>query len=135
MFRMIGQYEITRDDDVIRVWSSSEFSLEAAQQYARDMITMIGQMPPTFGTLVTFDSPPVIGPEVEESMRRSALQRAERGMVAVAFVTANLEGIKVANSQWERIYEGSGITLQFFRDVEPARAWLQEQIDRKSGAA
>lgn len=133
MFRMIGQYEITRDGDVIRVWSSSEFNLEAAQKYALDMIEMIGQMPPTFGTLVAFDSPPVIGPEVEDSMRRSARQRAERGMVAVAFVTLNLEGIKVANAQWDRIYEGSGITLQFFRDEAPARAWLQEQIDQKRG--
>ncbi len=130
MFRMIGQYEITRDGDVIRVWSSSEFNLEAAQQYALDMIEMIKQMPPKFGTLVAFDAPPIIGPEVEASMRRSALQRAERGMVAVAFVTLNLEWIEVASAQWDRIYERSGITFQFFRDVESARTWLQQQIDR-----
>ena len=133
MFRIIGQYEITRDGDVIRVWSSSEFNLEAARQYALDMIEMIEQMPSTFGTLVEFDSPPIIGPDVEEAMRRSARQRAERGMVAVAFVTQNSEGIKVAIGQWNRIYDGSGITLQFFPEVEPARKWLQEQIDRARG--
>jgi len=129
MFRIIGQYEITRDGDVIRVWSTSEFNLEAARQYALDMIAMIEQMPPTFGTLVEFDAPPIIGPEVEEAMSRSAHQRAERGMVAVAFVTRNLEGITVARGQWNRIYESSGIQLQFFTDVEPARKWLQEQIE------
>jgi len=134
MFRIIGQYEITRDGDVIRVWSTSEFNLEAARQYALDMIAMIEQMPPTFGTLVEFDAPPIIGPEVEEAMRRSAHQRAERGMVAVAFVTRNLEGITVARGQWNRIYEGSGVTLQFFTDVGAARQWLQEQIDQARGS-
>ncbi|MFA6985706.1 MAG: hypothetical protein WC213_05830 [Arenimonas sp.] len=134
MFRIIGQYEINRDGDVIRVWSTSEFNLEAARQYALDMIAMIEQMPPTFGTLVEFDAPPIIGPEVEEAMRRSAHQRAERGMVAVAFVTRNLEGITVARGQWNRIYEGSGVTLQFFTDVGAARQWLQEQIDQARGS-
>ncbi len=131
MFRKIGHYEITRDGDVISVWSSHEFNLEAAQQYALDMIEMIEQMPPKFGTLVAFDSPPVVAPDVEEAMRRSAQQRGDRGMVAVAFVTRDLEGIKIASSQWDRIYKGSGITFQIFREVEPARAWLQEQIDRE----
>jgi hypothetical protein len=130
MFRMIGHYEITRDGDVIRVWSSSEFNLEAAQQYALDMIEMIKRMPPKFGTLVGFDAPPVIGPDVEEAMRRSALQRAERGMVAVAFVTQSLDGIEVASAQWDRIYDGSGVTFRFFREPEPARAWLQDLVDR-----
>ena len=130
MFRMIGHYEITRDGDVIHVWSTPEFNLEAAQQYARDMLELIAQMPPKFGTLVAFDAPPIIGPEVEEAMRRSARQRAERGLVAVAFVTASVEGIEIARAQWERIYEGSGIAFQIFRDAGLARAWLQEQVDR-----
>lgn len=130
MFRIIGQYEINRDGDAIRVWSSHEFNLEAAHQYALDMIEMIGEMPAKFGTLVEFDSPPIIGPEVEEAMRRSARQRAERGMVAVAFVTRNREGIKIASGQWDRVYAGSGVTWQFFAEVEPARTWLQEQIER-----
>ncbi len=129
MFRMIGHYEITRDADVIRVWSASEFNLEAAQKYARDMMAMIEQMPPKFGTLVGFDSPPVIAPEVEEAMRQSAIQRRERGMVAVAFVTANQEGIKIASAQWERIYDNSGIAFRIFHDAVPAMVWLQEQID------
>lgn len=130
MFRMIGHYEITRDGDVIHVRSTPEFNLEAAQQYARDMLELIAQMPPKFGTLVAFDRPPIIGPEVEEAMRRSAWQRAERGLVAVAFVTASLEGIEIARTQWERIYEGSGIAFQLFREEPPARAWLQQQVDR-----
>jgi len=128
---MIGHYEIKRDGDVIRVWSSSEFNLEAAQQYALAMIKMIDQMPPKFGTLVEFDSPPILAPEVEEAMHRSALQRAERGMVAVAFVTQSLEGIKIANVQWNRIYENSGVWLEFFDDPAAARLWLQERIDRE----
>ena len=131
MFYMIGHYEIARDGDVIRVWSSSEFNLEAAQQYMRDMLKMIEQMPSKFGTLVIFDAPPIIGPEVEEAMRRSARQRAERGMVAVAFVTQSVEGLEIATAQWDRIYEGSGVVFQLFREAEPARAWLQDQIDQR----
>ena len=131
-FCMIGQYEISRDGDVIRVWSSSEFNLEAAQKYARAMIEMIKLMPLKFGILVTFDSPPIIGPDVEEAMRRSALERAARGMVAIAFVTQSRAGIDVAVSQWARIYEGSGVSFRFFADEALARTWLQEQIaDRR----
>jgi len=135
MFEMIGHYEITRDGDVIRVWSSSEFNLEAAQQYALAMIRMIDQMPPKFGTLVSFDSPPILAPDVELAMHLSARQRAERGMVAVAFVTQSLEGIKIANAQWARVYENTCITLEFFHDAETARMWLQEKIDRARKAA
>ena len=130
MFRMIGHYQIEREGDLIRVWSSHEFNLEAAQQYARDMIEQIDQMPAKFGTLVEFDSPPVIAPEVEEAMHRSALDRARRGMVAVAFVTRDLDAIQVATGQWNRVYEGSGVAFRFFPEVEEARSWLQEQIDR-----
>jgi hypothetical protein len=128
MFRMIGYYELARDGDLIRVRSAPEFNLEAAQQYARDMLEVIAQMPPRFATLVEFDAPPIIGPEVEESMRRSARERAGRGMVAVAFVTLDTAGLPVAIAQWERIYDGSGVTFRMFRDVGPAREWLQAQV-------
>jgi hypothetical protein len=129
MFRMIGQYEITRDGDVVHVRSAPEFNLEAAQQYARDMMEVIAQMPPRFATLVEFEAPPIIGPEVEESMHRSAKQRAERGMQAVAFVTQSVDGITVANAQWGRIYAGTGVEFRTFRDRASARIWLQELLD------
>ena len=129
MFRMIGYYEIARDGDVIHVRSASEFNLEAAQQYARDMMDAIEAMPLRFATLVEFDEPPIIGPEVEEAMRQSARVRAQRGMVAVAFVVVNQEAISVASAQWGRIYDGSGVVFRIFADVAPARAWLQEQVD------
>src|SRR5690242_6577125 len=109
MFHMIGHYEITRDGDVIRVGSAPVFNLEAAQQYARDMMTLIAEMPAQFGTLVEFESPPVIGPEVEAAMRRSAVERAKHGMVAMAFVVAEFEGIRIASAQWSRIYNDTGI--------------------------
>jgi hypothetical protein len=130
MFRKIGHYEITRDGDLIRVRSTAEFNLEAAQQYSLDMNQLIEQMPATFATLVEFDAPPVVGPEVEASMRRSAHERGERGMVAVAFITACKEGIRVANAQWDRIYEGSRIVFRVFDDVPTAKAWLLEQVAR-----
>src|SRR5688572_14363115 len=128
MFRMIGYYEIARDDDVIHVRSASEFNLEAAQSYARDMLEAIAAMPAKFATLVDFDEPPIIGPEVEESMRQSARVRAQRGMVAVAFVVVNQDAISVASAQWGRIYDGSGVVFRIFAQVPPARAWLQEQV-------
>ena len=134
MFRMIGYYEIRREGDLIHVWSASEFNLEAAQMYAADMMKMIDEMPPTFGVLVEFDAPPIIGPEVEEAMRRSARQRAARGMVAAAFVTHDVEGLMIAEEQWRRIYDPSNIAFAFFRDAEPAKAFLQAQVDRVRGA-
>ena len=127
---MIGTFEITRDGDFVRVWSAPEFNIEAARQYSLDMLRMIEQMPATFGTLVSFESPPIVGPDVEQAMHESARHRAERGMVAAAFVTANLEAITVARGQWDRIYADTGIAFRFFSEEAPARQWLQEQIDQ-----
>jgi hypothetical protein len=133
MFHKIGHYEIRRDGDIIRAWSTPHFNLEAAQQYALDMMALIEQMPPRFATLVEFDAAPVVGPEVEAAMRQSAGQRAARGMVAVAFVTSSTEGARISAAQWERIYAGTGIAFRLFQALEPARAWLQERIDGKPG--
>lgn len=128
MFHKIGHYEIARDGDLVRVRSTAEFNLEAARQYTVDMLAMIGQMPPKFATLVEFDAPPVVGPEVEASMHDSAFERGRRGMVAVAFTTASKEGLRVARAQWERIYAGSGIVFRVFDDVASAKAWLLQQL-------
>jgi hypothetical protein len=130
MFRMIGKFDIRRDGDFVRVWSAPEFNIEAAQQYTADMLRMIQEMPSTFGTLVTFESPPIVGPDVEEAMHVSARHRGERGMVAAAFITANLDALMIARGQWDRIYAGTGIVYRFFTEEAPARAWLQEQIDQ-----
>jgi hypothetical protein len=129
MFRIIGQYSIDRDEDIIRVWSSPEFNLEAARQYALDMIAIIREMPPRFAVMVCFDAPPVVAPEVEESMRLSARERAACGMVAAAFVTASADAIEVARAQWTRIYEGSGVACRFFDEPGTARDWLQAKVD------
>ena len=129
MFRIIGQYSIERDADIIRVWSSPEFNLEAARQYAIDMIAVIREMPPRFAVMVSFDAPPVVAPEVEESMRHSARERAACGMVAAAFVTTSEDAIEVARAQWTRIYDGSGVAWRFFRETEAARDWLQAKVD------
>jgi hypothetical protein len=130
MFRMIGYYEMARDGDIIRVKSEPEFNLEAAQQYAREMLECIAQMPPRFATLVEFSTPPIIGPEVEEAMHRSAFQRAERGLAAVAFVTQGADGLSVADAQWRRIYAGTGVEFRTFLELASAQAWLRERIDR-----
>ena len=129
MFRIIGHYSIDRDQDVIRVWSAPEFNLEAAKQYALDMMAMIREMPPRFAVLVSFDSPPIIGPDVEAAMRESARERARRGMVAAAFVTSRVEGSELARAQWRRIYDGSGVAWELFTDTGMARDWLQARID------
>jgi hypothetical protein len=128
MFRIIGSYEIKREGDLIHVWSSPEFNLEAAQQYALDMMAIIEEMPARFATLVEFEAPPIIAPEVEDSMHASAIARGERGLVAVAFVMRSLDGIAVARGQWQRIYRDTGIVFDTFADIEAARAWLEEKM-------
>jgi len=132
MFRKIGQFEITSDGDLILVWSSPEFNLESAREYAAAMAVVIERMPPKFGVLARFDSPPILGPEVEASMRESAIQRKQRGMVAVALVTADDFGMSIASGQWSRIYDPIGVAHAFFGDIESARSWLRRQISRAS---
>ena len=104
--------------------------LAPAPANAADLVTPEAIKQYMFGTLVVFDAPPIMGPEVEESMHRSAKQRAERGMLAVAFVTQSTEGLAVANAQWGRVYAGTGVEFRTFHDLASARTWLQELLDR-----
>jgi hypothetical protein len=134
MFRKIGHFEIVRDSDLILVWSSPQFNLEAAREYAAAMTELIASMPPRFGVLAQFDEPPIMGPEVEASMRETARQRAQRGMVAVAFVTADQQGLSIASGQWGRIYDPIGVPFALFEDLAAARAWLHAQIDTDTPA-
>jgi hypothetical protein len=129
MFRKIGQFEISADGDVILVWSSPEFNLESAHEYAAAMAVTIEGMPPKFGVLAQFDTPPILAPEVEDAMRESAKLRKQRGMVAVAFVTTDDFGMSISSGQWNRIYDPIGVSHAFFSDIETARLWLREQID------
>ena len=91
MFPKIGQFEISVDGDLVLVRSSPEFNLEAAQEYAAAMETVIDRMPPTLGVMTRFEAPPIVGPDVEASLRETAQRRAQRGMVAVAFVIPNVD--------------------------------------------
>ena len=131
-FHKIGTFDITAEDDLVRVRSTPQFNLEAVQDYAARMAEVIAQMPARFGVLAEFDNPPIMGPDVEESMRESAKQRAARGMVAVAFVTPDHHGLKIATGQWNRLYGSVGIPFAFFEDVESARVWLRGKIDATS---
>ena len=130
MFRKIGQYEIKAEGDLIFVWSSPLFNLEVAQEYGAAMAELIRSMPPKFAILAQFDEPPIIGPEVEAAMREGAKYRAQRGLVAVAFVTADHHGQAIASGQWNRIYDPNGIPFAFFDKIENARAWLRGKIDK-----
>lgn len=130
-FRKIGQFEIVVDGDVVNLWASPEFNLEAAQEYAAAMETIVDRMPLVFGVMTRFESAPIIGPDVEASVIETAGRRAQRGMVAVALVISSVdhEGRAIADAQWHRIYESIGVPLAIFSDEETARPWLRQQID------
>jgi hypothetical protein len=130
MFRKIGEFEISIEDDLMLVSSSSEFNVESAREYRRVVAPMMKRMPPVFGVLALFETPPVLDAEVEASMLFVANSGAQHGMSAVAFVVADGAGLSIARGQWARIYEPSGLAHAFFRDVESARAWLREQLER-----
>ena len=130
-FRKIGVFEIVVEGDVVNLWSSPEFNLEAALEYAETMENVIDRMSSVFGVMTRFESSPIIGPDVEASLKETAKHRAQRGMVAVAFVIQNADrgGLSIALAQWHRIYDPIGVTFKMFGDVESARPWLREQID------
>jgi hypothetical protein len=130
-FRKIGQFEISVDDDIVNLWASPEFNLEAAQEYAAAMETIIDRMTSVFGVMTRFELPPIIGPDVEASLKVTAKDRAQRGMVAVAFVIPDLEhlGLSIAVAQWHRIYDPIDVPFAVFSDVETAGPWLRAQIE------
>jgi len=129
MFRKIGSFDISAEGDLVVVRSTPQFNLEAVQAYAADMAQMINRMPARFGVLAHFVEPPIMGPEVEASMRETARQRAERGMVAVAFVTAEHHGMSISSGQWNRVYDPINVPFAFFGTEEEARVWLRGKLD------
>jgi hypothetical protein len=133
MFHKIGNFDIAAEGDLILVRSTPQFNLKAVQEYAAKVSELIESMPPKFAILAQFENPPIMGPEVEESMRETAKLRAQRGMVAVAFVTPDHHGLKIASGQWNRIYDPIGIPFAFFDDTDGARAWLRQQIASAGG--
>ena len=130
-FRKIGVFEIVVDGDVVNLWSSPEFNLEAALEYAAAMEKVIDGMTSVFGVMTRFESPPIIGPDVEASLKETAKHRAQRGMVAVAFIIPNADhgGLSIAMAQWHRIYDPIDVPFAIFSEVETARPWLREQIE------
>jgi len=130
-FRKIGVFEIVVEGDVVNLWSSPEFNLEAALEYADAMETIIDRMPSVFGVMTRFEAPPIIGPDVEASLKDTAKRRAQRGMVAVAFVIPNVDhaGMSIAIAQWHRIYDPIAVAFAIFSEVETARPWLRERIE------
>lgn len=139
VFRKIGQFEISVDGEIVNLWASPEFNLEAALEYAAAMETIIDGMPPKFGVLTRFEAPPIVGPDVEASLKETAAHRARRGMVAVAFVIQTIEhtALAIAHAQWERIYRPIDVPFAIFADVESARPWLLQQIQasQKAGSS
>ena len=116
---------------MVNLWSSPEFNLEAALEYAAAMEAIIDRMPSVFGVMTPFETPPIVGPDVEASLKETAKHRAQCGMMAVAFVIPNVDhgGLSIAAAQWHRIYEPIGVPLAIFADIETARPWLREQIE------
>jgi|SRR6185312_17126050 len=129
--RKIGQFQISIDGDVVNLWVSPEFNLEVALEYAAAMEQTIDQMPSVFGVMTRFERPPIIGPDVEESLKQTAKHRAQRGMVAVSFVIPDLDhtGISIAVAQWHRIYDPIDVPFAVFSNVEAAQPWLRKQIE------
>jgi hypothetical protein len=129
--RKIGQFEISTDGDVVNLWVSPEFNLEVALEYAAAMETTIDRMPPVFGVMTRFESPPIIGPDVEASLKETARRRAQRGMVAVSFVIPDIHhtGLSISVAQWHRIYDPIDVPFAVFSSVETAQPWLREQIE------
>jgi hypothetical protein len=132
MFRKIGQFEILVEGEIVNIWSSPEFNVEAAQEYAVAMEKIIDGMPPVFGVMTRFEAPPIVGPDVEAAFGETARHRAQRGMVAVAFIIAQMDqaGLAIAKAQWDRIYGPIGVSFSFFSDVESADPWLRKQIQQ-----
>ena len=137
MFPKIGQFEISVNGDLVLVRCSPEFNVETAQEYAAAMETVMDRLPPTFGVLTRFEAPPIVGPDVEASLRETARHRAQRGMVAAAFIipAADRAGLSIARAQWDRIYGPIGVALEIFPDAESGQVWLRQQIQLARGAA
>jgi hypothetical protein len=129
--RKIGQFRISTDGDVVNLWVSPEFNLEVALEYAAAMEQTIDQMPAIFGVMTRFERPPIIGPDVEASLKQTAKHRAQRGMVAVSFVIPDLDqtGISIAVAQWHRIYDSIDVPFAVFSNVEDAQPWLRKRIE------
>jgi len=53
-------------------------------------------------------------------------------MGAVAFVTADHQGLSIASGQWSRVHEPVGVPFVIVDQAAGARAWLRAQIDKSA---
>ena len=129
-FSAHGKYTIEQQGSILIVDAQGPFNDVIAEQYKREMKTVIKQMNyPHWATSIAYHGNGVFTPDAEHSLIETTRYRIEKGMIAVAAVIAKDSYSNILHMQLQRIYHTCNITFQVFNEQAAAIYWLKNLLN------
>lgn len=127
-----GTYTIKIEDNILLVDAQGPFNEVILARYQRDMKAVCQQLNgQLWASLVTYYGGGVFTPEAEEGIIEITKYRIKHGMVANASVIINSNHADLQQMQLHRIYQAADITFHVFSEVDQAKSWLKDYIEKQ----
>jgi hypothetical protein len=134
-FSAHGEIRIWIEGDVICYEATGPFNLEALQALAVARLKIMEQWHPVrrVAAIVHWKNSALMSPEAFEAYRKglTSFHQHRRNPVALAWVAApEVEGMSLMVQNFQPVFESVGTNFRLFQTVEPARAWIEENLVR-----
>tara|TARA_R110000787_G_scaffold41731_5_gene102794 strand:- start:1525 stop:1932 length:408 start_codon:yes stop_codon:yes gene_type:complete len=125
------KYLITPRANILQVDAFGPFSDHITEKYIDDMYSACEQFSgQPWGLLISFYGNSIFSPEAEEALVKVNKQRVKQGLIANASVLIDSSTADIQQLQLRRIYQACNITFYVFSDIDNAKSWLEEFLQR-----
>ena len=125
------KYLITPRANILQVDAFGPFSDHITEKYIDDMYSACEQFSgQPWGLLISFYGNSIFSPEAEEALVKVNKQRVKQGLIANARVLIDSSTADIQQLQLRRIYQACNITFYVFSDIDNAKSWLEEFLQR-----
>jgi hypothetical protein len=133
VFRPHGQVDIWADGSIIRLEARGPFNLEGVQAMGLAMRDLFASVPVDrrFGDIMVMHESLMASPDALAAFEDflQAMSKAKTAPTAVAYVAApEVEGRSLMLPIFAEIYARHGRRFAAFEQLEPAEAWIREQL-------
>lgn len=133
--RAHGVYTVEKQGGVLFVDGRGPWNEETAYAYRQDLINAadsMGESP--WAILVVMHGLCLLTPDTETEFIKLTRHRMSLGMTSTALVMSDVEGRRMTEDQFSRIYAEAGLSdFAFFDSTDDAYAWLELQGYKKAG--
>lgn len=135
MFSKHGTFkvEVNPNAKSLLVRATGPFNEEMVQEYSDAVQIAVSQLAlfKQWTQLVVLDKESLYTPAAEQLLIKSLAYRKIRGLVASAVVLMpTVEGRSLITQQMTGVYEKSGISFEFFEEINDAKKWLEKTFNR-----